>query len=432
MTVILNAKDADFQQRFTAAINDVQLEFDAEIENVVRGILGRVKAEGDAALIALTNQFDKTDITNAGALKLSQAAIDAAYGECESETIAALEMAAERIKSYHEKQLPQDFHYQDAQGVVLGNVWKSVETAGIYVPGGLASYPSSVLMNAVPATVAGVKNLVMVVPTPNGEVNPAVLAAAKIAGVSEIYTVGGAQAIAALAYGTETIPKVDVIAGPGNAYVATAKRLVYGLVGIDMIAGPSEILVVADNQNNPDWIAADLLSQAEHDTAARSILITDDADFAKRVMQAIEVTLSTLPREEIARKSWNNNGLVIIVDSLDDALPLIDAIAPEHLELAIDNAQSWVEKINNAGAIFMGRYTPEAIGDYIAGPSHVLPTSGTARFSSGLSVYTFLKRVSLIGCDKSSFAKLANQTARLAGEEGLGAHALSVTLREEK
>ena len=432
MSKLLCYDEENFIGKFSEAIHAVKLELDLSVEEVVTSILQQVKEKGDAALIELTNKFDKTTIEDAAELSLPKLVWDDAYYSCSNETISALHTAAERIRTYHEKQLPDDFHYTDAVGVTLGNVWKPVEVAGVYVPGGLASYPSSVLMNAIPAKVAGVKKVVMVVPTPNGELNPLVLAAAKVAEVDEIYTVGGAQAVAALAYGTETVPKVDVIAGPGNAYVAAAKRLVYGQVGIDMIAGPSEILVVADRKNNPEWIAADLLSQAEHDKAARSILITDDKSFAEAVLQAVENTLVSLERESIARESWEKNGLVVVVESLTDALPLINEVAPEHLELAIEKPEEWLKHINNAGAIFMGRYTPEAIGDYIAGPSHVLPTAGTARFSSGLSVFSFLKRISVIGSTQESFAKIADETVLLAKKEGLGAHALSVSIRQKK
>lgn len=429
MSLILRYNDDDFLNKISE-LNDVKLEMSSEIENIARNIIDSVKKDGDAAVVELTNKFDGTNISDSKQLMLPKSAWDEAYDKCSIETINALHKAADRVRDYHIKQLPQDLIYNDTDGVELGNIWKAINIAGIYVPGGLASYPSSVLMNAIPAKIAGVDKVVMVVPTPNGEINPLVLAAAKISCVDEIYTVGGAQAIAALAYGTKTIPKVDVIVGPGNAYVAAAKRLVFGNVGIDMIAGPSEILVVADNNNNPEWIAADLLSQAEHDVAARSVLITDDESFANKVVASLESILQKLERKEIAEKSWNNNGLVVIVNKLDDAIGLINEIAPEHLELAIDSPKDWISRINNAGAIFMGRYTPEAIGDYIAGPSHVLPTSGTAKFSSGLSVFTFLKRISLIGCDKNSFDKISKETISLAEEEGLGAHSLSVKVRD--
>jgi histidinol dehydrogenase len=413
-------------EKFTPEIN-------IGVKKTVAEIAEDVIKNRDAALVKYTNKFDRVNVKSVAELKVTQSEIDAAYKATSPEVINALEEAARRIAEYHIKQMPKDIDYVDGAGVRLGNIWKAIESVGLYVPGGLASYPSSVLMNAVPAKVAGVEKLIMVVPAPEGKLNPVVLAAARVAGVTEIYKIGGAQAIAALACGTPTIPMVYKIVGPGNAYVAEAKRYFSGTVGIDMVAGPSEILVVADSKNNPDWIAADLLSQAEHDADARSILITDTAEFADRVEKSVEKTLATLGRKDIASKSWENNGVIIIADSdfENKAVDLINLIAPEHLELALDDdvANSMVLKIKNAGAIFLGRYTPEAIGDYIAGPSHVLPTSGNARFSSGLSVYDFLKRVSLIGCTKESFGRLAGNTEILAREEGLGAHGLSVSIR---
>lgn len=355
--------------------------------------------------------------------------VDAARGQCTDETLSALATAAGRIRAFHEKQLPEDLDFTDAAGLRLGYRWQAVEAAGLYVPGGTAAYPSSVLMNAIPAKVAGVDRLVMVVPTPDGILNPLVLAAAAIAGVDEIYRIGGAQAVGALAYGTETIRPVDKIVGPGNAYVAAAKRQVFGTVGIDMIAGPSEILVLADGQNDPAWIAADLLSQAEHDTAAQAILITDDAAFADAVERAVEGHLKTLPRTGTAGESWANYGAVITVESLEAAIPLVDRVAPEHLEIAADNADALGRKIRNAGAIFMGRFVPEAIGDYIAGPNHVLPTARSARFSSGLGVLDFMKRSSLIECDAQGLRAIGPEAVALARAEGLDAHALSISIR---
>ncbi|MEP1233933.1 MAG: histidinol dehydrogenase, partial [Alphaproteobacteria bacterium] len=355
--------------------------------------------------------------------------VDAARGQCTPETLSALATAAGRIRAFHEKQLPEDLDFTDAAGLRLGYRWQAVEAAGLYVPGGTAAYPSSVLMNAIPAKVAGVDRLVMVVPTPDGVLNPLVLAAAAIAGVDEIYRIGGAQAVGALAYGTETIRPVDKIVGPGNAYVAAAKRLVFGTVGIDMIAGPSEILVLADGANDPAWIAADLLSQAEHDTAAQAILITDDASFADAVERAVEGHLKTLPRTGTAGESWATYGAVITVPDLAGAIPLVDRIAPEHLEIATDNADTLGRKVRNAGAIFMGRYVPEAIGDYIAGPNHVLPTSRSARFSSGLGVLDFMKRSSLIECDAEGLRAIGPEAVALARAEGLDAHALSISIR---
>lgn len=395
----------------------------------VRAIISDVKKNGDAAIIKYTNEFDHTNVTSISELKVSAQEIENAVKACPSELIAALEFAARRIESYHQKQMPVSFDYTDELGVRVGNIWKPIKVAGLYVPGGTASYPSSVLMNAIPAKVAGVKELVITTPAPHGILNPAVLAAAKIAGVTEIYKIGGAQAIASMALGDNSIPIVDKIVGPGNAYVAGAKRELSNIVGIDMIAGPSEILVVSDNKTNPHWIAADLLSQAEHDENAQSILIANDEAYAHAVVAAVEEYLKLLPRAEIARKSWDHKGVVIVDEGFSNTIDLINYIAPEHLELAIDNADEIAAQVTNAGAIFLGRYTPEAIGDYTAGPSHVLPTSGTARFSSGLSVFDFLKRTSLIGCTQDSFIKLADSTACLANSEGLSAHALSIQVR---
>ncbi len=401
------------------------------ISKTVRNIIDDVKYDDDKALLKYTNRFDKTDFKSTNELKITAEEIEEAYKSCSPESIKALETARNRIKSYHEKQLPDDLSYIDDTGMKLGWKWTPIDSVGLYVPGGLAAYPSSVLMNAIPATVAGVTKMVMVSPTPYGKTNALVLAAAKIAGITEIYKVGGAQAIAALAYGTETIPAVAKIVGPGNAYVAEAKRQVFGRVGIDMIAGPSEILIISDKNSNQKWIAADLLSQAEHDRDARSILVTDNREFAHSVINEVENTLKTLSKEDIARKSWGLRGIVVIVNNLDEAVEISNIIAPEHLELAVDNPEELEPKIRNAGAIFMGRYTPEAIGDYIAGPSHVLPTSGSARFSSGLSVFDFLKRSSIISCDKESFNKISGDAELLANEEGLTAHALSISIRRE-
>ncbi len=429
MPNILFHHDNTFEERFTTLLAN-KLEQSDEVNHVVIGIINDIRTRGDAALLEYTKRFDRLDIP-ASDLRISQAEIDAAYSKCSNAQINALQLAAERIKTYHERQMPQDFTYTDSTGTTLGNRWTSIDRAGLYVPGGLASYPSSVLMNAIPAKVAGVKELVMVVPTPDGIINPLVLVAAHIAGITEIYRIGGAQAVAALAYGTDSVKPVDKIVGPGNAYVAAAKRHVFGQVGIDMIAGPSEILVVSDKQSNPQWVAADLLSQAEHDKAARSILITDDAGFADDVIEAVKNQLNTLARKEIAEASWHDNGMVIVVKNLQEALPLIDRIAAEHLEIMVDNPAEYAKNIRHAGALFLGRHTPEAIGDYTAGPSHVLPTAGTARFSSGLSVFDFLKRSSVIECSASSFKELAEATEILANSEGLGAHALSITVRKE-
>ena len=428
MPIFLNSSDTSFPKAFKAFLG-LRGQKEQSVTDVVRPILACVEEEGDKAVIAYTEQFDNVKLTPK-TLAFTKAEIQKARKECDRDIIRALELAAKRIRDYHRRQMPKDTRYKDRQGNLLGWRWNAIEAVGLYVPGGTASYPSSVLMNAIPAMVAGVSRMAMVVPTPHGHLNPAVLAAADIAGVQEIYRIGGAQAVGALAYGTDTIAPVDKIVGPGNAYVAEAKRQVFGRVGIDMIAGPSEILVVADNKNQPEWIAADLLSQAEHDRDAQSVLITNDAAFAKRVLAAMETQLNTLSRAEIARASWERYGAVIVVKDWAQALPVIDAIAPEHLELAIDRPEGLARRIRHAGAIFMGRYTPEAIGDYIAGPSHVLPTSHSARFSSGLSVFDFIKRTSLIGCTKSGVKMIAEQAALLADCEGLPAHALSLRLRQ--
>jgi histidinol dehydrogenase len=400
----------------------------AAVSATVSQIIEHVRTQGDAALCAYTTQFDRFTATPES-IVVSHAEIAQAVSRCSPELMQALKLAATRIHDYSAKQLPQDMDYVDILGVRLGHRWSPLDAVGLYVPGGTAFYPSSVLMNAIPAKVAGVARLVMVVPTPEGTIHPALLAAAYVAGVDEIYRVGGAQAVAALAYGTQTIAPVDKIVGPGNAYVAEAKRQVFGQVGIDMIAGPSEILIISDNKTNPSWVAADLLSQAEHDTQAQSILITNDAAYADLVASEVERLLPTLPRHEIARASWTNYGGIIIVRSWQEACDITNRIAPEHLELAVDEPEAFVPAIRHAGAIFLGRHTPEALGDYIAGPSHVLPTSRTARFSSGLSVFDFIKRSSIIGCPPSALAQLGKHTLVLADAEELHAHALSVAVR---
>jgi histidinol dehydrogenase len=423
----LDAAAPGFAAAF-AGLLAAKRETAANVDAVVAAIIDDVVVRGDAALIDYTKRFDRLTLTPE-TLRIPAAEIAAAAGQCDDETLAALRLAAERIESYHRRQLPADLDYRDAAGVHLGARWHAISAAGLYVPGGTAAYPSSVLMNAIPAKVAGVERLVMVVPTPDGVLNPLVLAAAALAGIGEIYRIGGAQAVAALAHGTASIAAVDKIVGPGNAYVAAAKRRVFGTVGIDLIAGPSEILVVADRGNDPSWIAADLLSQAEHDTAAQSILITDDAGFADRVAAAVEAQLAALQRGAIARESWSRHGAIIIVEKLADAVALIDRIAPEHLELAIEDAEHLAAAVRNAGAIFLGRYTPEAIGDYVAGSNHVLPTGRSARFSSGLGVLDFMKRTSLVRCDADSLAAIGPAAVTLARAEGLGAHALSVAIR---
>ena len=424
----LDIADPNFEAQFQDVLS-VQREADVDVNEAVAAILKDVANRGDAAVVEYTNKFDRQNIT-AVDLRISDAEIDAAEKQIEPELMDALKLAAERIETFHERQLPEMEDFKDDDGVRLGYRWTAVHAAGLYVPGGLAAYPSSVLMNAMPARVAGVDRLVMVVPTPDGVINPLVLAAAKLARIDEVYRIGGAQAVGALAYGTETVSPVDKIVGPGNAYVAAAKRQVFGKVGIDMIAGPSEILVVADGENDPSWIAADLLSQAEHDTAAQSILITDDKAFADAVEAAVDSHLKTLDRADIAGASWNDHGVVITVDSLmDQGVGLVDRIAPEHLELAVADPDPLAHEIRDAGAIFLGRYTPEAIGDYVAGPNHVLPTSRTARFSSGLGVLDFMKRTTFIGCDADSLGEIGPAAVKLAEAEGLQAHGLSVSIR---
>ena len=427
MPVFLNTKDADFDASFTAFLSNKR-ETTVEVDDTVAAIITDVRTRGDVAVIDLTAKFDHFDLTTE-TLAFTPTEIDAAIAKVPPNEAEALQLSADRIRAYHEKQLPEDAWWQDATGAQLGWRWSAVEAAGLYVPGGLASYPSSVLMNAIPAKVAGVDRLCICAPTPNGQYNPLVLLAARLAGVETVYRIGGAQAIAAMAYGTETIPKVDTITGPGNAYVAAAKRRVYGTVGIDMIAGPSEILVIADKGNDPDWIALDMLSQAEHDESAQAILITDDANFGDKVIAAIEKRLETLERREIAAKSWQKYGAVIVVDDLDEAAQLSDRIAPEHLELCVEDAENYAKKTRHAGAIFIGAWTPEAIGDYIGGPNHVLPTARSARFSSGLSVLDFMKRTTLSKMTPNALAAIGPAAETLANSESLQAHGLSVRAR---
>ena len=428
MPLRLDNRDAAFAAAFDALL-DQKREEDRNVDAIAADILENVRKNGDAALLDYTAKFDRLTLDSADKLRLTDDEIQAAIKTCEPDTLDALKIAARRIEDYHRKQFPEDAFYEDADGVSLGYRWTAIENVGLYVPGGRATYPSSVLMNAIPAKVAGASRLVMVVPMPDGAFNPPVLAAADLCGVDEIYRIGGAQAIAALAFGTETIAPVDKIVGPGNAFVASAKKQVFGTVGIDMIAGPSEILVVADNRNDPAWIAADLLSQAEHDPVAQSILITDDAAFARNVEAAIETHLKTLKRAEIARTSWETYGAVIIVQDMADAPHLVDRIAPEHLELCVDDPEALAADIRHAGAIFLGRYSPEAIGDYVAGPNHVLPTSRTARFSSGLSTLDFVKRTSLMKLNAESLRRVGPAALALAESEGLDAHAISVSIR---
>jgi histidinol dehydrogenase len=427
MPLRLDSQSADFPERFRALLA-LKRETSQDVEAAARGIIADVASRGDCALIELTAKFDRIDLAKVG-LRVSAAEIDAAEKACDGNALAALKLARDRIEAFHRRQKPADDRFTDALGVELGAKWSAIEAVGLYVPGGTAAYPSSVLMNSVPAKVAGVPRLAMVVPAPDGKLNDLVLAAARMAGVDEIYRIGGAQAVAALAHGTETIRPVAKIVGPGNAYVAAAKRLVFGKVGIDMIAGPSEVLVLADRTANPDWIAADLLAQAEHDESAQSILITDDAALAARVEKAVEGQLKTLPRAGVAGASWTNFGATIVVRKLDDAVDLVDQLAPEHLEIMTADAERLVSRIRNAGAIFIGAHTPEAIGDYVGGSNHVLPTARSARFSSGLGVLDFMKRTSLLKCGAEQLRALGPAAIALGEAEGLSAHARSVAIR---
>jgi histidinol dehydrogenase len=418
MPLRLDRADPDFEARF-AAFLATKREVSDDVDAVVRDIIARIRAEGDAALIDYTARFDR----------ISEAEIDAAMRAVDPDTLAALKLAHERIASHHARQMPKDDRYTDAAGVELGSRWSAVEAVGLYVPGGTASYPSSVLMNAVPAKVAGVERIVITVPSPGGVLNPLVLAAARLAGVSEIYRVGGAQAVAALAYGTETIAPVAKIVGPGNAFVAAAKRRVFGAVGIDMIAGPSEVLVIADGTNDPAWLAADLIAQAEHDTAAQSILVTDDAELADAVEAEVARQIARLPRGETAAASWRDFGAIILVRDLEEAVPLANRIAAEHVELAVEDPESLLPAIRNAGAVFLGRHTPEVIGDYVGGSNHVLPTARSARFSSGLSVLDFVKRTSILKLGPDQLRALGPSAIALARAENLDGHAASVAIR---
>jgi histidinol dehydrogenase len=427
MPQFLTHTDPDFETRFTALLS-AKREDSVDVDDAVAAIIADVRKRGDAAVIELTSKFDRLDLTP-DTLAISAGEVDAEIAKVSDADRAALEMAAERIRAYHLRQLPKDESWTDDTGATLGWRWTPVSAAGLYVPGGLASYPSSVLMNAVPAKVAGVGRLAITVPTPDGIINPLVLLAARISGVDEIYRIGGAQAVAALAYGTQTIPAVDKITGPGNAFVAAAKRRVFGKVGIDMIAGPSEILVIADKHNNPAWIATDLLSQAEHDKSAQSLLITDDAAFGQAVANEVEAQLKTLERTAIATPSWHDYGAIIVVKDLDQAAELSDRIAPEHLELCVEDVDALAAKITHAGAIFLGQWTPEAIGDYIGGPNHVLPTARSARFSSGLSVMDFVKRTTLAKMTPAALRVIGPNAVRLATSESLQAHGLSVQAR---
>ncbi len=430
MTQRLSITDAGFEKAFERLVHG-RREADSDVVGDVARIISDVKARGDAALSDYTSRFDDHSLSATG-WQVDMADCAAAYDALEPGLRAALDLAASRIRAYHEAQLPEDRDYRDAQNVRLGAKWSAVDAAGLYVPGGRAAYPSSLLMNAIPAKVAGVGRLVVTTPTPKGDINPLVLAAAHLAGVDEVWRVGGAQAIAALAYGTDRIKPVDVITGPGNAWVAEAKRQVYGVVGIDMVAGPSEIVVVADNKNDPDWIAADLLSQSEHDPSSQSILFTDDAAFADIVADTVAVQIEALDTRDVARKSWADNGAIIVVGNLAEAMPLCNRLAAEHLELAVDDPEALFAQVRHAGSVFLGRHTPEAVGDYVAGPNHVLPTGRRARFSSGLSVLDFMKRTSFIELDEASMAAIGPAAVKLAEAEGLPAHASSVQRRLDK
>ena len=430
MPVFLDTTDADFEAAFQRLLS-AKREDSPDVDDTVAAIIADVRARGDAAVLELTARFDRFDLT-AGTMRMTPEDIAAECAKVTPEERAALELAADRIRAYHERQIPEDQMWTDATGATLGWRWSAVSAAGLYVPGGLASYPSSVLMNAIPAKVAGVGRLVVTVPTPDGVVNPLVMCACQVAGVDEVYRIGGAQAIAALAYGTDTIAPVDKITGPGNAFVAAAKRRVFGKVGIDMIAGPSEILVIADGDNDPDFLALDLMSQAEHDESAQSILITDDAAFGKSVAQAVDKRLETLERRAIAGASWRDFGAVITVRDLTEAARLSDRIAPEHLELCVADPDALSARITHAGAIFLGQYTPEAIGDYVGGPNHVLPTARSARFSSGLSVLDFMKRTTLSKMTPEALKSIGPAAERLARSESLQAHGLSVRARLDK
>jgi histidinol dehydrogenase len=427
MAVRLEMNSSDFAQRFRALL-DIKREASADVEAAARAIVADVAARGDDAVKEYTRKFDRCDLDRAG-LRVTPDEIAAAVKSCSATALDALELARARIEAYHRRQVPTEDRFVDPLGVELGSRWTAIEAVGLYVPGGSAAYPSSVLMNAVPAKVAGVPRLVMTVPAPGGELNPLVLAAAKLAGIDEVFRIGGAQAIAALAYGTQSIAPVAKIVGPGNAYVAAAKRLVFGKVGIDTIAGPSEVLILADRHGNADWIAADLLAQAEHDASAQAILITESPALAEQVERAVTAQLAALPRAKVAGASWRDYGAVIVVPTLEQALPLIDALAPEHVEIVAGDAERLVKAIRNAGAIFLGPHTPEAIGDYIAGSNHVLPTARAARFSSGLGVLDFVKRTSILKCGPEQLRALADAAITLASAEGLEAHARSVAIR---
>ena len=428
MVKILRENNQNFQENFKKILFKREM-IDSSVDQVVENIIKKIKDDSDSGLLKLTQKYDNFKVSDVNQLFVRSEEIEKSKKMVDPKVLSSLKSAIKRIKDYHKRQIPKNDIFRDKHGILLGGLWNPIESVGLYVPGGTAAYPSSLIMNAVPAIVAGVRRIVITVPAINGVLNPVILACASLLGIKEIYKIGGAQAVAALAIGTKKIKKVDKIVGPGNAYVATAKKKLFGIVGIDMIAGPSEILIIADKNNNPEHIAIDLLSQAEHDKLAQSILITDNENFANEVIDEIKILLKKLDRKEIASESWNNYGVVIISKSIQSSIPLANEIAPEHLELAIDNSTKYLDKIKNAGAVFLGKYTPEAIGDYVAGPNHVLPTDRTAKFSSGLNVLDFFKRTSVVSCNSENLKKIGKDAIILANQEGLQAHALSIECR---
>ena len=428
MVKILRENNQNFQENFKKILIKREM-IDSSVDQVVENIIKKIKNDSDSGLLKLTQKYDNFKVSDVNQLFVQSEEIEKSKKMVDPKVLSSLKSAIKRIKDYHKRQIPKNDLFRDKHGVLLGGLWNPIESVGLYVPGGTAAYPSSLIMNAVPAIVAGVRRIVITVPAINGILNPVILACASLLGIKEIYKIGGAQAVAALAIGTKKIKKVDKIVGPGNAYVATAKKKLFGVVGIDMIAGPSEILIIADKNNNPEHIAIDLLSQAEHDKLAQSILITDNENFANEVMDEIKILLKKLDRKEIASESWKNYGVVIISKSIQSSILLANEIAPEHLELAIDNSTKYLDKIKNAGAVFLGKYTPEAIGDYVAGPNHVLPTDRTAKFSSGLNVLDFFKRTSIVSCNSENLKKIGKDAIILANQEGLQAHALSIECR---
>ena len=428
MVKILRENNLNFSENFKKILFKREM-IDSSVDQVVENIIKKIKDDSDSGLLKLTQKYDNFKVSDVNQLFVRSEEIEKSKKMVDPKVLSSLKSAIKRIKDYHKRQIPKNDIFRDKHGILLGGLWNPIESVGLYVPGGTAAYPSSLIMNAVPAIVAGVRRIVITVPAINGILNPVILACASLLGIKEIYKIGGAQAVAALAIGTKKIKKVDKIVGPGNAYVATAKKKLFGIVGIDMIAGPSEILIIADKNNNPEHIAIDLLSQAEHDKLAQSILITDNENFANEVMDEIKILLKKLDRKEIASESWNNYGVVIISKSIQSSISLANEIAPEHLELAIDNSTKYLDKIKNAGAVFLGKYTPEAIGDYVAGPNHVLPTDRTAKFSSGLNVLDFFKRTSIVSCNSENLKKIGKDAIILANQEGLQAHALSIECR---